>query len=455
MQYYKPEGDYFVGDCMPFSHSGVFHLFYLLDENHHQGLNGLGGHQWAHASTADLIHWEHHPLALPVEEEWEASICTGSVFWHDGIFHAFYATRKPDWTQHLSHAQSYNSISFIKTRPLPVLPVPPGYDPLHFRDPFVFQDEDGVFQMLVTARRDDYPLVGRGGCLLRLSSLNLTDWQVEEPLLYPGNAKDYAGIPECPDYFAWNGHHYLIFGNGLETHYRMGIPLLGRWNTPPIPLLDSRLIAVMKTALFGDNRRIGAGWIGARKADKDNGGIHWGGSLVLRELVQRDNGMLSTRFVPELSQPGKTRLEPGFQPLTLNAHGNAENIYLEALNGQAVAAFDGVPHDFHLRCRIYPRGDNARFGLGLRGSGDYESFYALAFEPGIEIVSLADQSIVGVREIAEPFDLIVICHKDIIDVCIADCRCLINRLPEQTGSRLFWFCEGGEINFEAISLTTN
>ena len=85
MQYFKPPGDFFVGDCMPFFHAGVFHLYYLLDEQHHQALQGLGGHQWAHASTTDLVNWQHHPLALPITAATEGSICTGTVFFHDGI----------------------------------------------------------------------------------------------------------------------------------------------------------------------------------------------------------------------------------------------------------------------------------------------------------------------------------------------------------------------------------
>ena len=28
MQYYRPGGKHFVGDCMPFSHAGRYHLFY-------------------------------------------------------------------------------------------------------------------------------------------------------------------------------------------------------------------------------------------------------------------------------------------------------------------------------------------------------------------------------------------------------------------------------------------
>ena len=89
MQYWKPEGAFFVGDCIPFWHDGVYHLFYLLDENHHQGLSGMGGHQWAHVTTSDLVHWHHHPLALAIDDDFERSICTGTPFFHDGRYLCF------------------------------------------------------------------------------------------------------------------------------------------------------------------------------------------------------------------------------------------------------------------------------------------------------------------------------------------------------------------------------
>src|SRR5512137_419921 len=109
-QYFKPEGNYFAGDCMPFYHAGTFRLYYLLDENHHGALGGLGGHQWAQASSSDLVHWEHHPLAIPLTEEHEGSICTGSVFFYQDTYYGFYATRMRDWTQHLSLATSRDGI---------------------------------------------------------------------------------------------------------------------------------------------------------------------------------------------------------------------------------------------------------------------------------------------------------------------------------------------------------
>jgi len=140
MQYFKPDGDFFIGDCMPFFHSDTFRLFYLLDENHHGALGGLGGHQWAQASSKDLIHWKHHPLAIPITEDREGSICTGSVIFHQVKYYGFYATRLRDWRQQLSLATSLDGVHFEKTTPNPLAIPPDGYDIFHYRDPFVYRD---------------------------------------------------------------------------------------------------------------------------------------------------------------------------------------------------------------------------------------------------------------------------------------------------------------------------
>ena len=209
MQYWRPRGhNTSVGDCMPFFHDGRFHLFYLFDRRSHKSKWSLGAHQWAHASTTDLIHWEHHPMAIPITGQWEGSICTGSAFYHDGNYYGFYATRKPDRTQHLGLAVSADGIHFEKTEPNPFAsPVPP-YRPGPYRDPTVFRDErTGLFHLLVTAELADPPLAGRGGCLAHLVSSDLKTWEVEEPFIVPG----YAGHqPECPDYFEWHGWYYLV-----------------------------------------------------------------------------------------------------------------------------------------------------------------------------------------------------------------------------------------------------
>ncbi|HIO49839.1 TPA: glycosyl hydrolase, partial [Candidatus Poribacteria bacterium] len=216
MQYFKPSDPFFVGDCMPFFHQGEFRLYYLLDENHHQSLGGLGGHQWAHASSTDLVNWDHHPLAIPITHDWEGSICTGSVFHHQGTYYGYYATRMPDRKQHLSLATSTDGIKFEKVQPNPLASPIQGYDPHHYRDPVVFCD-GGVFHMLVTAKLTNYPVEDRGGCLAHLMSNDLQNWEVVDPFFVPGELT----VPECPDYFEWSGWYYLIFSTFGVAHYRV------------------------------------------------------------------------------------------------------------------------------------------------------------------------------------------------------------------------------------------
>lgn len=451
MQYFKPTGSYYVGDCMPFAHADVFHLYYLLDENHHHGKGGLGGHQWAHVSTTDLIHWIHHPLAIPLSADWEGSICTGSVFFHDGIYHAYHGTRLTNWQQHLSHATSRDGIHFVKD-PHPVGIPPPGYSPNDYRDPYVYLDQTGRFQMLVTAKIEEYPLYDRGGCLLRLSSGDLEHWSVEGPLLIPGGEAGYASIPECPDLFYWKGWYYLLFGIKLQTHYRMARQLSGPWLRPVVDRLDNSLLAVMKTAPFGAARRIGAAWIGSRQGDRDDGGILWGGNAVFRELVQFEDGSLGTCFPPEMTPAGKADVRLHFIPLTQGVSGAAGHIVIHAPETQEAGMLTTLPQNYSLFCRVQPQPGVTRFGLGLRGEGNMVRQYELAFAPYLQRVTLEQECLQGVAGLDESFDLEIVVQDDLIDVCIHRSRCIINRLPGLRGDRMFFFCESGEVRFDQIEI---
>jgi beta-fructofuranosidase len=453
MYYFTPGGDRFLGDCMPFFDGETFHLYYLLDEGHHQGLGGLGGHQWAHATTRDLISWEHHPLALPITADWEGSICTGSVALHKGTYHAFFATRKRDWSQHLGHAVSSDGIHFQKVEPNPFAAAPAGYSPNDFRDPTVFHGEDGQWHMLVTSKQTEYPLYERGGCLLHLTSADLWGWELQGPLLFPGGGPGYLSVPECPDYFVWNGWHYLLFGLGLKTHYRMARSLYGPWMRPPLDVLDSSFCAVMKTAPFGDGRRIGVGWAGPRRDGRDGGGMLWGGNAIFRELVQHPNGTLGTCFVPELLPPVEAPLPLSGEALTSGCTMAPGQVRLEAQASQEAGALSGLPRNCHIKCRVIPAAGSYRFGVGLRGSGQFESFYELSFRPQSGTVMLAQERIDGLGGLDQPLTLDIMLTGDIIDVCIDRRQCLVSRLPELTGDRLFFFCEHGSVVFDEVSIS--
>lgn len=142
LQYFRPKGDLFVGDCMPFAHNGTYYFYWLLDSAHHRSLNGLGGHQWVVSSTTDLRTWKQHPVVLGIDEEWEKSICTGSIVYYKKVFYAFYATRlltgEGKVNEQLSYATSDDGINFNKQKPNPFYTSAPGYSKRDFRDPKIF-----------------------------------------------------------------------------------------------------------------------------------------------------------------------------------------------------------------------------------------------------------------------------------------------------------------------------
>jgi len=62
-------------------------------------------------------------------------------------------------------------------------------------------------------------------------------------------------------------------------------------------------------------------------------------------------------------------------------------------------------------------------------------------------VVLGNQSIQGVSGLDKPFKVDIIMKDDIIDVCIAGRRCILNRCPEQKGTTLVCFARNGMVHF--------
>ena len=424
MQYYKPPNQFWVGDCLPFFHDGTLRFLYLLDRNHHRSKGGLGAHQWAQAATTDLIHWTHHPLAIPISEPREGSICTGSAFWHGGVTYGFYATRMLDRTQHLSVATSTDGIHFNKSEPNPFASPPKGYDPRHYRDPTVFQDPaTGLFHMLVTASLTDR----RGGCLAHLISTDLKSWKPEEPFLVTGD------VPECPDHFAWNGWYYLVFSTRGLARYRMSRHPLGPWQRPKVDVFGSAMERVAKTAAFAGNRRLSASFLALA-------GGGYAGHAVFRELVQNPDGTLGTKFPAELI------------PKTGDAlSGHERSIRVNAGPGSGSAMLSDVPQNIRLTLRVTPGPKAASFGLRLRASPDGQGGRELRCTPPKRQVSLGAKgpALAQVDGLDRPFVLDIILCGDILDVCIGDRRTLIDRLAER-GKAVVFFAEDADVTFDRI-----
>ncbi|MGI4787958.1 MAG: hypothetical protein ACRYFS_03805 [Janthinobacterium lividum] len=447
LQYWKPEAeDQFAGDMMPFWDGRQYHLFYLLDRDHHAEQGGLGGHQWAHASTSDLVHWEHYPLALPIGEPGsidQHGICTGSIFEHDGVFHAFYATRVQaadgSVSEVVCRAVSRDLIHFDKSADNPMFAPPPDYDQGSHRDPFVFQHpETGTFHMLVTASQ------GGRGVLAHYTSENLDDWHLQEPFLVGRDGHS----PECPELFCWNDWWYLVYSHDAQLEYRISRSPLGPWQTARRETIESPTLRVPRTAAFGDGRRLAVGFLAWRQDSRDSGEYVYAGNVVFRELLQDADGTLSTKLVPEMMPPaGLPKVE--------------KSVSVEAGSSVVTIGIADVPADCTLTFQIVPTAGTDEFGLLLRADAQMKTGYRLRFLPEEKRVTLQSWPddavpiavVSGMEGLAQPIKVIICLKSSVIDVCLNDRHTLIERGFDYRGTTLGFFAANGAASLEGLTIS--
>ena len=452
LQYFRPQGnDLFVGDCMPFYKDGTFYLYWLLDSAHHSALHGLGGHQWVLSTSQDLIHWIQHPIALGIDEDWEKSICTGSTVYANGQYYAFYATRLIEngkVNEQLSYAISPDGIHFVKQTPNPFYTSAPGYSKRNFRDPKVLVDGENRFHLFVASQQDSSALYGLNGCLVHLVSSDLKTWQVLPPII-----TGQASVPECPDYFYWNGWYYLMYSDNSNTAYLKSRNPYGPWEQPPNQVFDEDWSNVVKTAAFKDGRRIAVSWIPSRLENKDNNREVFGGNMLLREVKQLKDGSLTTRFPPELIPPTGQALTLSAFTDSLKAVKDPENILLNSPDGVSSVRFDQVPLNARITLEIEPSDNNEEYGLYLRSSARGTDGYKLAFQADNEVVSLGNTSIRAVDGLHKTIRVDIIMENSLIDVSVDQRRCIVNRTPEQKGNSLWLYAKHGKVRFRSISIS--
>ncbi|MCX7044505.1 MAG: hypothetical protein NTX50_03330 [Candidatus Sumerlaeota bacterium] len=438
-EFWRPRGDLFVGDCMPFFDGQRWHLFYLQDRHAHRSKWGLGAHQWAHVSTADFARWERHPMAVPITDSREGSICTGSTFFHDGEYRAYYAVRSIDGSPApLSMAMSRDGVHFTKTDWRQTLTAP--YTGASARDPNVFQDSrDGLFHIIVTTSQADKTGADRG-CLAHLVSKDLRQWEQRAPFIVPG----LPGEPECPEWWEWNGWYYLVFSNGGIARYRMSRDPLGPWTAPAVDAFDGRHCIVMKSAPFLGGRRIGAAFL-----PRAGGG--YAGNVIFRELIQLKDGALATRFVPELmpkiGEPAKLK------PIAseTNAADGSGKFVIRSTGARGSLAFSGLPHNAHLSARLHALSGTESFGLVLRLGEDKRLATEIRFIPAkrrVEVIGGAALDQVDGLNDEMTIDLYL--KEDMLDICLNGHRTLASRVADGHGDGLVFFSEGGETYLDAL-----
>ncbi|MCM3626928.1 glycosyl hydrolase [Paenibacillus glycanilyticus] len=437
IQYWKPKGfNTGVGDCMPYFDGEQYRIYYLYDRRGHASKWGLGAHQWAQLSTKDLKSWEQHPMAVAITEEWEGSICTGSVYRKDErSYYAFYAVRAVDGSPaRLTYAVSEDGISFTKTGIS--IGLSDRYTLPSVRDPHVFQSEDGKYHMLITTSLVDSNK--HKGCLAHLESDDLENWTELEPFIVPG----YHDEPECSDCFEWNGWYYLIFSNDGTARYRYARDLNGPWLRPAMDVFDGPQWRVPKTAAFPGGRRIAAGFLSSPGK--------YGGELILRELVQHPGGALGFRFVPELLEQATSTTDI------------PDTYLLEGGSGRADQAAGHPSPSYRLSFQAKPEDLTMYFGFSIADSSTYQSGYDIRFEPSrrkvgvhrIHASTLQEDelsSIYDVDGLDQPVLVEAVIKPGWIDLCVNGNRTLITRIDMPCG-HLSFFAQFGTAEFASIRM---
>ncbi len=276
---WRPDENVFTGDCMPYSDGERYHVLYLKDRHHHGSKWSLGAHQWEHISTTDLVHWDIHPMAVPVDDPLEGSICTGSWI-HDGDrYYLYYSVRAVDGTPApLRRSVSDDGYHFVKDKDFGFY-LSERYCGARARDPKVVRGADGLLHMFVTTT--DFTV--NKGCLAHLTSSDgKTFTEIGNIYVSPDERE-----PECPDYFTYGGKYYIIFSLSGKGHYLVSDEPFTGWKQADDPVIPCR--SVPKCAVWND-RIIFTGFSAI-------GG--YAGTLTFMEANREADGTLTFSRVPE------------------------------------------------------------------------------------------------------------------------------------------------------------
>lgn len=127
----------------PIFFEGVHHLFYQYNPTDWH----WGNLHWGHATSKDLLHWEHQPIALyPALERGETNCYSGSSYIHDGKIEIIYTSvgageRNQIYGSEQWVAVTEDNVTWKQIRENPVLRREDhgGKNLTQWRDPFYFQ----------------------------------------------------------------------------------------------------------------------------------------------------------------------------------------------------------------------------------------------------------------------------------------------------------------------------
>lgn len=393
--FYQAEGAR-CGDVIPKYIDGRYQLFYLKGWKDREREDYVPG--WHRMESKDLLH-------MGAEVPIHVLGGTGDLYYHEGTWHLF-ACIFPDGKQLITHYISADGTldHWIHQEEDTFGPDGVIYHCSDWRDPrIVWNEENQEFLMYLAARKNEAH--SQTGCVGLCASKDLSHWEYREPAYYP---KRFNGACECPDIFTMGDWEYLIFSSytTLFGNYYVKREKGSKiWQIPKNHRLDSRAFYAAKTAgtesercLFGWNpvkeENIFGFWPD-RFETIDYRTWDWGGSMVIHELVQQEDGDLGLRFPGSKKKffgkkvpmevlaytDGAVKVENGY---SLGASGTQDMVVLsaasEAEDRQDTVVLTEAPEVFRFSVDVNCR-DAVQAGVILRVDESMGKGYYLYLEP--------------------------------------------------------------------------
>ena len=345
---------------------GRYHVLY---QHNPQGAYWVPEMQWGHASSADLVHWVHHPIALaPTPGGDHVGVWSGGGVVNDGVPTVMYYGRGGNWKQgsggiYIATSRDDELLTWTKSPENPVINNETFGDDfgIHdwpfYQDPCVWKHGE-FFYALCGSREKD----GGGDVARLLKSPDMVHWEYLGPF-YKSERRWTEPFEDCavPNFFPLGNRHMLLFSSHtLGAQY-----YIGRYQDERFyPERHGRMVwpggcgvLAPNTILDDKGRRLMFAWMAENRMADVQRAFGWAGALTIpRVLTLGEDGNLRIDPVPELEILRYNHRSRKSIPLS----GGAE-LVLEETRGDclelAVEMSPGSARQFGVNVRCSPGGE--------------------------------------------------------------------------------------------------
>jgi beta-fructofuranosidase len=377
------------GDPMPFydQKAQEFKVLYLQEYDN----NGACYHPFWGISTKDGANYTPLGEVLPTGTSTalqDASLGTGCAVYNEqeGLYYIYYTGYNVLLPNHevVMRATSPDFKTWTKDNVWALKGTDFGYDANDFRDPQIFQTEDGLWHMVISSKLR----------FAEFKSSDLKNWENvgSFPMIWDR-------MCECPDIFKMGNWWYIVYSEGYRAPWSRKVKymmaptfeaLKACFNDPGANwpkdghegVLDSRAFYAGKTASNGTDRYIW-GWcpirVGATLHDRNinvgaDGEPAWAGALVCHKIIQHTDGTLTLGAVPAMAAKYNQ---------TVNTTVMASNGYNNGtLSGDgAYVLYNRLGSCNHLSFNVTTSNNWDKFGISFVRGTDSKKYYTIVVNP--------------------------------------------------------------------------